>query len=854
MFQKKRRRVNGVVLISMLIISLLAHLFYIITWQQGTVMKGINDGLSQMLPFKQFIYNQYAEGRFFYSADFGLGGDFFSSLAYYFTTNLFFLPWVAITWGFATLFQFTPDFDYWTMLVLPMSIFKQTVIMFVAYIFLKQILQSIRGAYVGAVFYALSPFFFRHEMYWDILTDAMFWLPLILIGVERIIRKQSLFVFTLSAALMMISNFYLSYVVLLTAVIYMIVRQFMHLTDNERSAFEQLKRYIASGIISFALACFAFIPAAYGFINNVRPPFQDPIKGFEINDAIIMSPRVLWLPIFIFILFFIKPLYRHRTFRFFAIFAGGGIIAHFIPYIGSIFNGFSAPQQRWESIVILSFAGMLGVAIKYFEEWRRDRTIVYGVIGFIALWSLFIWLIPQYESSVPLLITTAIWLVIFAITQWYRAPLIWFSASILVFSIIEANIFSEDLTKTGVATKSFITSEAYHSNEQQQAVEWMQQRKVSKDARIDWMVPYRNNTPMVQNFRGTSIYSSILNGDLLLWYLRDLQIDMARESVSRYGTLGNRTNLMAMQQVQFYMREKSNEAVPYNYRLVKVNENTQIYENDQYLPVFRIATKTYRQSDLDDAPVLAKEHAMLDGVIMTDGKEKAPKVKKRKILSNTVQGGYWDGEELIINQDKGRVAFSLAPIMGAKTMYVQMYIEGIRNYTGFTIEANEYRTTRKKSNSIYRTNYNHITLAIDASNQLLIELPKGTYRLKDVAIYDEDYTTLNAAYNKKNEADVSWNHGEAKGEVTVKKDDVLVSSIPYEKGWHAKVDGKKVAVEKVNYAFVGVPMKETGKHEVELYYRPPYWPYALWVSVITWIGFLLYWWRQRQKIPKWQRV
>lgn len=843
-----------VVLISMLIISLLAHLFYILAWQQGTVMKGINDGLSQMIPFKQFIYNQYAEGRFFYSADFGLGGDFFSSLAYYFTTNFFFLPWVIGTWLFASIFSFIPDFDYWAMLVLPMSIFKQTVIMFVAYFFLKKVLQSIRGAYIGAVFYALSPFFFRHEMYWDILTDSMFWLPLVLIGVERIIRNQSITVFTLSVGLMMISNFYLSYVVLLTAALYIIVRQFIHLADDEQPTWAQFKRYIVSGVISFLLACFAFIPAAYGFINNVRPPFQDSIKGFEINDAIIMNPRVLWLPIFIFILFFVKPLYRHRTFRFFVIFAGVGIIAHFIPYVGSIFNGFSAPQQRWESIVILSFAGMLGVAIKYFEEWRRDRTILYGVIGFIALWGLFMWLIPQYDSSIPLLITTAVWLIVFAICQWYRAPLIWFTVSILLFSIVEANIFSKHLAETGVATEEFIHSTAYHSKEQQQAVDWMQQRKISKDARIDWMVPYRNNTPMVQNFRGTSIYSSILNGDLLLWYLRDLQVDMTRESVSRYGTLGNRTNLMAMQQVQFYMREKTNEAVPYNYSLVKVNETTNIYESEQFLPVFRVATKKYHEADLNDAPILAKEHAMLDGVILKDGTENPPAVKQRKILSETVKGGKWNGDELIIDEEKGRVAFSLAPIEGAKTMYVQMYIEGVRNYTGFTIEANEYSTTRKKSNSIYRTNYNHMTLAVDASDQLLLELPKGRYILKDVAIYDEDYTTLNAAYNKKNEANIVWNHGEASGEVNAKKGDILVSSIPYEKGWHAKVDGKKVAVEKVNYAFVGVPLDTSGKQKVELYYQPPYWPYALWLSLLTWLGFCLFWWYQRKKIPKWKRV
>ena len=63
--------------------------------------------------------------------------------------------------------------------------------------------------------------------------------------------------------------------------------------------------------------------------------------------------------------------------------------------------------------------------------------------------------------------------------------------------------------------------------------------------RIDWFAPTRNNTPIVQEFNGMSVYSSILNKHLLHFYYEDLQIDMPFESVSRYAS-GVRTNLYSL--------------------------------------------------------------------------------------------------------------------------------------------------------------------------------------------------------------------------------------------------------------------------------------------------------------------
>lgn len=70
-----------IIVVAALIISIVCHLFFIVQKEEGILMTGYNDGLSQMLPFKKFIYDEYTSGNFFYSDSFGLGVDFIPNSA-----------------------------------------------------------------------------------------------------------------------------------------------------------------------------------------------------------------------------------------------------------------------------------------------------------------------------------------------------------------------------------------------------------------------------------------------------------------------------------------------------------------------------------------------------------------------------------------------------------------------------------------------------------------------------------------------------------------------------------------------------------------------------------------------------
>jgi len=117
--------------------------------------------------------------------------------------------------------------------------------------------------------------------------------------------------------------------------------------------------------------------------------------------------------------------------------------------------------------------------------------------------------------------------------------------------------------------------------------------------------------------------------------------------------------------------------------------------------------------------------------------------------------------------------------------------------------------------------------------------PAGTYKKDDVfSVYAEtnagksgdlriyagilNQDVLRQAYGllKDETLEVTdWNSGYLKGTIAVKKDNLLYTSIPCEKGWKVYVDGERKDITLAADAFLGV-MLTKGEHTVEFVYSP----------------------------------
>lgn len=117
-----------------------------------------------------------------------------------------------------------------------------------------------KSSYLTAGFgllYAFCGFFLAY--YWNVMwIDALYLLPMVAYGIERIIQKGKFGVYAVALILMMFSNYYMSFIICIFAVLYFLVYYFTNynagdsfLTLNNGGKIKALwnKRFIKTGVI-----------------------------------------------------------------------------------------------------------------------------------------------------------------------------------------------------------------------------------------------------------------------------------------------------------------------------------------------------------------------------------------------------------------------------------------------------------------------------------------------------------------------------------------------------------------------------------------------------------------------------
>lgn len=95
-----------------------------------------------------------------------------------------------------------------------------------------------------------------------------------------------------------------------------------------------------------------------------------------------------------------------------------------------------------------------------------------------------------------------------------------------------------------------------------------------------------------------------------------------------------------------------------------------------------------------------------------------------------------------------------------------------------------------------------------------------------------------------------YNNNTIKGKINVDNKKLLFFSIPYDKGWQAKIDGKDYKPLMVDFGLMGL-MLDKGEHSIELKYEVPFLNLGITVSVVSLMIFFFLIWRRSasEKMP-----
>ncbi len=718
---------------------------------------------------------------------------------------------------------------------------------------------------IFSIIYALTSYavVMQHNTMW---IDCVLFFPLILLGMESVIKygKFKLYVFTLAAAVF--SNFYIGYMVCIGVAAYFFFCYFS-LTPDERNPLGERGHFVKSlgrvalfSVIAIGMAALIIIPAYYSLSfgkNTFSEPSYEFSQRFDFLDLISkMYPAsydtvrpeglpfvfsgtltLIMLPVF----YLIKEISPRKKI------ACGLIMAFFIfSFNGStidlIWHGFQRPNwlnYRYSFMFCFMIIFMAYLAFEHINK-IDNRTI----LGTGAVLGLILVILQklEYENLDDLM---GIWFGIGCIAiymillsgctrGWLEGAV---PSILLVFVMLElfCNGLAEVVSLDDDVHYSSRTSYRSFIDKWTPAAEFVREND-SSFYRTEKTAHRKTNDNFALNLRGLSNSTSTLNKAQI-----DFLQDMGYASKSHWSKyLGGTPVSDSLLSVKYLLSDDETEINPlWGEAIWRDEENlTAVYENKYALPLGYMVSPTVADIDLDayDSPfermnelvslMLGEEDTLLlfkpykNLVPTTDNLDMSYVTGHRKYKK--VKTGY-----------EGKLTYEFTPV---------------NDYEVFVYFPSDYRRDAKlKLNgedvSEYFTNETHrivslgslpvgekaiVTLTLDKDD---IYLGSGTdyfYYLDEELFRQVMPRLLEHGYDIADFTDSRFY-----GTVTVPSDrTAFMLTIPYDEGWKVYVDGVETETAPILEALTSVELTE-GTHTVELRYRPWCVTYGIAVSAAS---------------------
>lgn len=306
---------------------------------------------------------------------------------------------------------------------------------------------------------------------------------------------------------------------------------------------------------------------------------------------------------------------------------------------------------------------------------------------------------------------------------------------------------------------------------------------------------------------------------------------------------------------QAFMGEKyylTTDKAPFHAKIIDEYGALKVYELDTVLPIGYATSKLISKNEYDGLTYPSNMLTLLSGIVVDEGKNGV--VKKEKEIpcielvdqKNITYQKEKYGYEVIAKRDA-----SLTLKLDDKIKDDIIFIRFKNNYNPpcgkdeLSVTINGVKNKLSCTSWKYHNQNFIFDYVLYDTDILDISFVKGKYQLSDFEFYrisKEEFLSLlgerdEFIFDQKNTLGDT-----IRGTIQVKEDGFFMFSIPYDRGFHAFVDGKEVTIKKVNEAFLGFKIKK-GNHTIQLTYEAPYKKTGLYFSLlgfILWIGIILY--------------
>lgn len=716
----------------------------------------------------------------------------------------------------------------------------------------------------GAVVYACSGFvIFTAAKHIYFMTFFVIYLPLILAGCERWLRKRKWGLFVGMICLAMVCGYYYAYVNTLLMAIYLLIRQIAVHKTQIKTIVVELLQLVGLYLWGFALSMVFFLPSVSGFFTSSRSDVSK--SAFDLFYSVGYYTKLVtrlissnpsgsaWVKLgFAGIVFaaLVLLFLRWRDRKLAPLRAGVlvGIVCLCIPLMGKIFNGFGYVTNRWSygfafcmALVVVCLMPKL-VELKPWEQ----LTLAAVTAGYIAL-------------------------VIRLSGGWDKTPK---GAMLLLALVVLCAIGCSWLPekKTGQSVLALVTVAAillnlnqfYSPAHSQELKRYMPTRSVRASvvksaeaaaSRIDddgfWRAEVegnRNNRFCLTGGYGTMSYWSVLDGHLVDYYL-DFDLNTVRQSYAVWG-LDQRASLCAAASVKYFVGKAENgdgtkkNYAPYGFEAIGEDGKFTVYRNRYALPAGYTYTRYMSRSDYEKLSPLERQQAILQCAVLPDDQAEQVEAELTQaqptLSAQPVDWAVADSQDAQLTEngiqvDKANGSVTLT-VTGLPDCETYVYFRGLEltdspsEDTVLRVSGNGVtkKTNLYQNHSLYYFQRDGVTfnLGYSADGVTRCKLTfeqKGTYSFDDLQVvclpmadYVRDVTALGEVALE----DVQEEAGMLSGHITVDQPRLLTLTIPWQKGWTVRVNGEPAQTIQANGMYTGL-LLEPGDYQIEAEYTIP---------------------------------
>lgn len=728
------------------------------------------------------------------------------------------------------------------------------------------------GSIIGAIVYVFCGYALFANVRHPYFANPMIYLPLILIGVEKIYRKESPILYVVSIFVATASNFYFLYVLVVFTVLYCIFRFFAYYhEDYIKNIFRKVIQFLCYSLVGIMLAAFILVPVLMLFFNTSRSqdaPFVTMLYENAYYIKLLYSTINFQGPGYWSYLGYACITVITSTLLFFdkkqSIALKIGLIILSLglcfPFVGSFMNGMSYVSNRWVFGYSLLIAYIVAsVWPDLFDLSLKKLIVLYIEFALYLCLALYIQNkgLIQISMKRNLLIIGIYFAILCALTLFYykkdslNKVKLYHGVSCFILVLVAGNIcvnanykyiyqdYVSEFNKLGHAYDTLVNNNGYALLDDLNDKSFYRSDAYISTPCVNSSLPYNQSS--------LSFYYSLGSG-YTTEFLKDMLIPDIMSS--KYQGVDTRPYLETLASTKYYLARNTSKTYPYGFKKLDVsNKYSKAYQNEYALPLgytydSSIDTESYKKLD-----PLQKQEAMMQSVVLD---QKTNSQNNIQFHQNKVSYS----EDSLSNVEHINNGLKVTKSKGKYTIKVNSQYKGLLylkfndlhltdyslNLSKITVKTEKYS---KKTFKLKTPKYAYY----DGTHDFLVNLgyfenyngtvtiqfqKKGEYTFDSIELYNQSMESYSNYVNKLKEnslENIQVTTNQIQGNISVDGNKFLCLSVPYSTGWSAYVDGKKVELERANIMYMGMAL-DSGKHQITLKYQTPGLKIGLLISVV----------------------